>query len=74
MGTVGFLWTPGMKMGYFKLTWDPEDTEDPEGIRLFVFLFPTPTIWVSTVYGFPWTPTVKIWHFELTQLRFGILS
>ena len=33
MGTIGFLWTPVVKMGHFELTWDPEDMEEPEGMR-----------------------------------------
>ena len=36
MGTVGLLWTRGIKMGHFELTWD---TEDPEGMRRSLCLF-----------------------------------
>ena len=62
MGTVGFLWTPGIKMGQFDLIWDPEDTE---GMWRFCLFVPNP--YNVVVYGIPWTPATKICHFELTQ-------
>ena len=63
MVTVGFLWTQGIKMTHFEPTMDSKDTENPEDMRRsLIFLFPTPTIWVST--DFPGSQ----------QLRFGNLS
>ena len=56
MGTVGLLWTRGIKMGHFELTWD---TEDPEGMRRSLCLFWSKPYNMG-VYGLPWTPAVKI--------------
>ena len=52
MGTVGLLWTPGIKMGHFELTQDHLDPEDPKGMRRSLCLFCSKPL----QYGCLWTP------------------
>ena len=70
MSTVGFLGTPGNKIGHFELTQDHLDTEDTKGMRRSLCLF-VPNPYNMGVYGLAWTPAFKFWHFELTQDHLG---